>query len=295
MNYNRAFWEDDEDEYGPGIPSQELGGLPEEDLPDAPGFTKLDMYGAPGEPPAWTPADEQSFSKFINQTGDLATEPGGPLDDAPDFSPDEQARVDELRQDFNHRNGGNFEQEAYADMRQNILNQGTGLRWEDAVFPAIASFLDLGLNKGRGLGQIAMGTYAGMNARDEANARSINDLGNLSIRADQSERQKLREQGMQDYYTHSRELGDRRQALDEQREARLANPQPRPVDELGQKFKQAEIDKLNAETEAIKKGEGKGGLTQDQIIDNTRADNNETYRRGRDAKQDAKDAANIAA
>lgn len=297
MRFDRSFLEDDEEEdlYGMPTPALDIesGGLPEEDMPDAPGFTVEDMYGSLGEPPEITPDNEQSFQNFIGEQAGLAQDLDGPLDEVR-LRPEDRARADEIADYVDQRNRGSFEQEALADMRADIMKRSDGLTWEDAVFPAIAGFLDAGLNKGRGLGQIAAGTYAGMAARNQSNSQAVQDLGELSLKADQSERAKLREQGMQDYYTHERELGDRRIALDEARENRLANPQPRPVDKLGQEYKQAQIDKLKAEAASLAAGGGKGGLTQDQIIDNARQVENDKYQRGRDAKKDEADAAKAA-
>lgn len=274
MSYNRAFWADDEEDDPYAIPSQELGAVPEEDIPDAPGMSVPEMYGRPGELPDISAGEDQSLNNFIHSTGGSAIEQDGPLAETR-LAPEDRARADELHQDFAHRNGGDFEQEAYADMRHDILNRGSGLRAEDAIFPAIASFLDLGMNKGRGLGQIAMGTYAGMNAREQADSDAVKDLGNLSIRAAQDQRHADEDEWQRGYRDRmlgvsEGNVGLRGEELQLQRERERRLGMPHAMDPTEAAYKQALTKKTLADIDKTP-----GALTEDQKIDNARADRTE--------------------
>lgn len=175
-----------------------------------------------GEMRDYTPDDDAAFQQFIGGAADPSA-----LDDAAPAMLDDQQQSyappsrdlaqDAINNPAARSQGPNFEQQALADMRKNVMSRDNGFNGDDGVFAAIAAALDVGLNKGRDLGAIAGGIGQGLMARQKASNDRVDDLGKLSIQAAQQDRADKESMSREDYYQHSRAADDQRLGMERQR------------------------------------------------------------------------------
>lgn len=273
MSYIDDFLKDDDEdtpywERGDTLASPDSMGGPgdsfEEDISN-----QLGGSPAPGgNLPDYMPADDAAFKQFIGETADSS-----PLE--PQMDSMDQAKAAAAA-------GSGFDQQAIADMRASVMGRDTGFNTDDGIFAAIAGALDLGLNKGRGLGQIAGGIGAGLMNREQQKQNSVQDLGQLSIQGAKEARATKESQSREDYYQHSRENQDAQ--LDLQRQSAQ---QRAPVQSAQAQEAMAQAELLRAQTAGYA---ANGGLNPGQVAARDRDDRDYKHQLEREGVADKEHA-----
>lgn len=243
-----------EDQLDPALVAQFIGSEPEQETgyPYAadPAIDQAQYTDEP-DPALAQPLSPGTLEAPVLQQEDFDPEFLDPQRSA--MNSDDMMRAQELTNQRAQRNGGDFEQEAYADMRANALKHGGDLSGSDIALPIIAAFLDMGTNKGRGLGSIAGGFAQGIQNKRAAQAQTVNDLGGLSLdaakRKNESDWNRARIEGdQQDRGLRRDELDLARQIEARRREGKTTAHQLDPS--------QVELNRANAYRAYVDAGSG---------------------------------------
>lgn len=229
MGFKPHLLDDEDDEYGLDASSMDdlsqFAGSDFAQQAPQPMAAPQQLSQQRGDPLAsGDPADDALLKDFISTQAQGA---GSMLDSGPPGSPPPMPGNGNAPSFADSRNDAYAnEQKINSDLRTNALNKSQGLQAEDAIFPAVASLLDLFTNKGRGLGQIAAGTLAGVQARQKGAQQSLTDLGQIARQSSQDQRADSQRDSQQQYYDHIQQNQDARLGLDQQREDRIAAGTP---------------------------------------------------------------------